>query len=40
MVLSGNATTFSVADLPPGMYHVMVRDRQKMLGTGKVAVVR
>ena len=39
-VLSGNATTFSVADLPSGMYQVVVRDGQNMVGTGKVAVVR
>ncbi len=39
-VLSSNATTFSVANLPAGFYHLTVRDGQKMVGTGKVAVVR
>lgn len=39
-VLSGNATTFSIADLPSGLYQVVVRDGYAVVGTGKVAVVR
>jgi len=39
-VLSGNATTFSVEGLAPGIYQIVVRDGQEVVGTGKVAVVR
>ena len=38
--LTGHTTPISVADLPAGLYQVVVRDGQTVVGTGKVAVVR
>ena len=38
--LSGSVTTFSVAEVPTGLYQLLVRDGQAVVGTGKLAVVR